>query len=120
MLWLSLKGSGKELVPLDIEIGPRPCGLGYVQGEIVRDNPFYPKGTVLLGHEFHYSRALPCEKSLTHLALTRGTGLGDRLDGLVINNTWASYTHIFAPAQTSWAPTLCGLAREWKSRKQNI
>ena len=105
------------VLPLDIEIGPRPCGLGYVQGEIVRDNPFYAKGTVLFGHEFHYSRALSCEKSLTHLALTRGTGLGDNLDGLVVNNTWASYTHIFAPSQGSWAPTLCRLAMEWKRRK---
>ncbi len=107
-----------NVLPLDIEIGPRPCGLGYVQGEIVDDNPFYAKGTVLLGHEFHYSRALSCPDKLTHLAISRGTGLGNSRDGLVVHNTWASYTHIFAPAQGAWAPTLCRLAMEWKRRKK--
>lgn len=103
------------VLPLDIEIGPRPVGLGYVMGEIVRDNPYYPKGTVFPGHEFHYSRACGQDGEKPVLALSRGRGLGNGQDALVFRNTWASYTHIFAPAQPAWAPALCRLAAGWQA-----
>lgn len=105
------------VLPLDIEIGPRPVGLGYVMGEVVQDNPYYPRGTSFPGHEFHYSRACGEKTAAPVLALSRGRGLGDGMDALVINNTWASYTHIFAPAQPAWAPALCRLAAQWRANK---
>ena len=108
------------VLPLDIEIGPRPMGLGYVHGEITGENPWYPAGSGIVGHEFHYSRACLDEatKKETTLRLSRGMGLGEGLDGLVSGNTWASYTHIFAPAHRQWAPTFVRLALEWRARRE--
>lgn len=108
------------VLPLDIEIGPRPRGLGYVRGEITRENPWHPAGSELIGHEFHYSYARLDEatKKETTLKLSRGMGLREGLDGLVHRNTWASYTHIFAPAQKEWAPTFVRLASEWREGRE--
>lgn len=103
-----------NVLPADIETDIHPHGLGYVQGQLQKDTPFYPKGFVLHGHEFHYSRAM--EGSLnpedTVLRLSRGKGLKDGLDAMVQGSVWGSYTHIFAPVIPSWAQAFCALAEE--------
>ena len=105
-------------LPLDIEFCPRPQGLGYVRGTIVRPNPFYAEGTLLSGHEFHYSRVLNASAGeAAVLGLERGMGLGQGRDGLIVGNTWGSYTHIFAPAVPGWAEGLCRMAMEWHARR---
>lgn len=86
----------------------RPQGLGYVEGEIVAENPFFPVGLKLRGHEFHYSSCIFEKKPRLALRLERGSGLcgepgGFGLDGLIHKNVWAAYTHIFAPAVPCWA-----------------
>lgn len=100
-----------DVFPVGVEWGKRPQGLGYVEGRITVENPFFPVGMSLRGHEFHYSKALgqiPCAMSLK-----RGTGMGNGNDGLVCNNVWASYTHIFAPAVPVWAPRFVAAARRF-------
>ncbi len=108
------------VLPVDIEICPRPQGLGYVQGTVRKETPFYPEGLELTGHEFHYSRALPegLVPADACLGLSRGKGLRDGLDALVTGRTWGSYTHIFAPVLPRWAERLCGLALEEKKRRR--
>ena len=105
------------LVPVDIEFCSKPQGLGYTEGCLVTDTPYYPKGTHLKGHEFHYSRLLSkntLQKSDYVLALSRGRGMGEMdgcaYDGFVLRNVWASYTHIFAPAVPVWAASFTRLA----------
>ena len=87
----------------------RPQGLGYVTARVVADNPFHPKGSFWKGHEFHYSR---CEwpqgrKPACCLELSPGTGMyeenGIHYDGLLARRTFASWTHLFAPAVPHWA-----------------
>jgi cobyrinic acid a,c-diamide synthase len=41
------------LFPYEFIMGKRPQGHGYTILEVARDNPFFPAGTVLKGHEFH-------------------------------------------------------------------
>ena len=111
------------IFPCAVEFCSRPQGLGYVEAEVTGDNPFHPAGTHFRGHEFHFSRVLPCRESGTAdraqsyvLSLRKGKGMakgpdGLYLDGLLSGNTFASYTHIFAPAVPHWAPAfvaLCG------------
>jgi cobyrinic acid a,c-diamide synthase len=97
------------LLPVRTRVFPRPQGLGYVEATVLAPNPFHPEGSVWRGHEFHYSR---CELAAPErnflLRLSPGTGMarspeGFGLDGLCVRRTFASYTHLFAPAVPHWA-----------------
>lgn len=101
-----------------VEWLPRPQGLGYVEAKVVGTNPFYPIGYVLRGHEFHYSR-LKLASGPFALELVRGAGIwrdshGMAYDGIVHNNVWGSYLHIFAPAVPCWAPAFTAMASTWR------
>ncbi len=97
-------------LPIALEQTARPQGHGYVLGAVDRDNPFLPRGARIAGHEFHYSR-LAGPAPATVLALERGTGLGERRDGIARGNVFASYTHIHAAGLPEWAPALVRAAR---------
>ncbi|KHK02118.1 cobyrinate a,c-diamide synthase [Desulfovibrio sp. TomC] len=102
--------------PVTTTLCARPQGLGYSVARVVRENPYHPVGTVLRGHEFHYSKCqaalgacagsggpgLPGAESFA-LAMERGVGMLDGLDGLVTANTFAAYTHIHADGAPHWA-----------------
>ena len=46
--------------PGDLAIEERPQGHGYLEARVDGENPFFPRGTLLRGHEFHYSEiAMP-------------------------------------------------------------
>jgi cobyrinic acid a,c-diamide synthase len=113
---------GKELViegrsfpmagvlPLSFGLFKKPQGHGYTVVTVERENPFYPVGAEIRGHEFHYSRVLGWSGSEGDLVfrMRRGVGIhGDR-DGLVFKNVLATYTHIHALGNPGWA---CALVR---------
>lgn len=114
------------IFPVETRFCPRPQGLGYVRAEVVLPNPYFPQGTVLRGHEFHYSLCHePADVSgrLEHaLRLCKGTGMGRDAgghgrDGLVRGRVWAAYCHIFAPAVPGWASRFVDLARCYRQER---
>lgn len=104
-----------NVFPLKAVWRSRPAGLGYVEGEVIGDNPFYPKGMRLRGHEFHYTSCEPLENTHYQIALSRGTGLAPGLDGLCRLNTWASYLHIFSPGLPLWSENFVRLAKSYQT-----
>lgn len=110
--------------PLRAVMHPRPQGLGYVDAHVHAENPFHPVGTVLRGHEFHYSR---CEATGTATipsctaTLSRGAGIveadGTAADGICTRNTWGSYTHIHALGAPHWAGRFVAAARKWRASR---
>ncbi|MDL2316039.1 cobyrinate a,c-diamide synthase [Desulfovibrio sp. OttesenSCG-928-A18] len=129
--------------PHSIEFCPKPQGLGYVEATVVRQNPFYPVGLRLRGHEFHFTRNIPPpaepgtqpgekappgkggddmrpDEAAYILELARGSGMqksaAGALDGLCVNNTFAAYTHIYAPAVPQWAESFVSLCRQVSAR----
>jgi cobyrinic acid a,c-diamide synthase len=91
--------------------------------ETLEENPFHPVGISLPGHEFHFSRCIPepTGAQLHTFRLTRGRGMitaldGSGRDGLLQNNTFASYTQIYAPALPHWAPSFVALCRKTKQQ----
>ena len=111
-------------LPLRIVWTPRPQGLGYVEGVVRADNPFFPGGSRLRGHEFHYSRCIPdADAPPPALELVRGSGMGRPCgsaaagDGILCRRTWAAYTHIFAPAEPRWAPAFVAAAAAWRKAR---
>lgn len=68
--------------------------LGYRQVEVVSDCLLGAAGTVLRGHEFHYSEisAMPAEIGRCYLLSRMGEGLG--AEGYRVGNCLASYVHL--------------------------
>ncbi len=95
------------IFPFISQSRPKPQGLGYIEARVTADNPFHPLNTVFRGHEFHYSRCRalgPCELALALSSESgKAEGMGKGADGLLHKNTFAAYTHLFAPAVPHWA-----------------
>ncbi len=118
--------------PVTTTLCARPQGLGYSLARVVRDNPFHPVGTVLRGHEFHYSRCqaalgscsgeipgLPGPEAFA-LAMERGVGMLSGHDGLLSRNTFAAYTHIHAEGAPHWAGNFVKAARAFAEGKRKM
>lgn len=93
-------------LPIVVEHTARPQGHGYMAATVDRPNPFFPVGTRLLGHEFHYSRVAGAFDGDTALAVERGAGLGRGRDGLCVKNVVATYMHLHALGTATWAAGL--------------
>lgn len=105
-------------LPVDVEVCPSPQGHGYGRLVVDRPNPYFPVGTQLQGHEFHYSRIIPAEKEHpTACAVQRGAGCYPGRDGLVTGNIWASYTHLHALATPEWAEGILRAAAAMRALK---
>lgn len=105
-----------NIFPVSAHFHPKPQGLGYVEARVTAPNPFHPQDYLLRGHEFHYSRAQFAAPSPTCLTLSTGTGMGNQQDGLLIRQTFASYTHIYAPAAPHWAINFVAAAVKAKAK----
>ncbi|MGD8876191.1 MAG: hydrogenobyrinic acid a,c-diamide synthase (glutamine-hydrolyzing) [Syntrophobacterales bacterium] len=108
---LNIKSSTYPMIqalPIDFQLEKKPQGHGYTRLEVVQANPFYPVGTTLKGHEFHYSRVTRFDLNPTSLAfaMKRGTGIMDGKDGVCYKNIVATYTHVHATGTPEWAEGL--------------
>jgi cobyrinic acid a,c-diamide synthase len=103
--------------PYDFIMDRKPQAHGYTVLEVAAENPYFPPGTVLKGHEFHYSRIHPepGPKERLVFRVARGAGLGASKDGLVYGNVLATFTHLHALGTPEWAPAL--VARAWEYRE---
>lgn len=103
-------------LPLWTEFTDRPQGHGYTALEAVVENPFIPKGELIKGHEFHYSRVVSLEESKVKFAfrVKRGRGLDGHRDGILKDKVLASYTHLHASSYEDWAWRMaeCAAARK--------
>jgi len=89
-------GERQEMVGLVPGRSQRGCTrvVSYVHGALTQDCPLGPKGTAIMGHEFHHSEMLMDEGVKYAIRLERGTGIKDGWDGMCEGNLLASYTHI--------------------------
>ncbi len=102
--------------PLTVVMSKKPQGHGYVVGEVVEVNPFYPVGSIIKGHEFHYSSVpkWPEHKFSFALKLHKGKGILEHFDGIIYKNTAAFYTHVHALGCKFWAEGFVGAACSYK------
>ena len=120
---LVLEGRGYPMagvLPLAFGLFKKPQGHGYTVVSVERANPYYPAGTEIRGHEFHYSRVLRWSGSDDDLVfrMRRGVGIhGDR-DGIVFKNVLATYTHIHALGNPGWAPAMVRNAHAYRSARR--
>jgi cobyrinic acid a,c-diamide synthase len=84
--------------------------VSYVEGKSVSDSPL--GAATFRGHEFHYSDVRLSTDTRYAYELFRGIGIHDNLDGAVINNTLASYTHLHPVASEGMFRHFVGLCRK--------
>jgi cobyrinic acid a,c-diamide synthase len=101
--------------PLDFEFSPKPKGHGYTVLKITGKNPFFKIGTVLKGHEFHYTGPANLKNVRFAAEVKRGFGFDGRRDGLVYKNVFATYTHLHAMGVRNWARYLLPSGRPVKN-----
>jgi cobyrinic acid a,c-diamide synthase len=98
------------VIPSEVEICQLPQGHGYVVAEVVEDNPLFPVGLTLRGHEFHHARlSMPNGLSSVY-KIKRGHGIDGDVDGILYKNVFASYTHLHALGTPQWAEAFVSLA----------
>ena len=105
---------------LDLVVEQRltPQGHGYEVAVVDQDNPFFAAGTRLVGHEFHYSRLVDgSDRENSVLRVERGTGIGDKRDGISSGRVFASYLHLHAGASPGWADGFLALASQYATER---
>lgn len=90
--------------PVVYELHRRPQGHGYTLLEVERDNPLFPKGIRLKGHEFHYSGVLDWGGKDPRFACTvkKGYGFDGSREGLWVRNVYATFSHLHALGDSHW------------------
>jgi cobyrinic acid a,c-diamide synthase len=112
------------ILPLSFCLEKKPQAHGYTIVEVTGDNAFYEKGTVLKGHEFHYSRAIGDGKKegvSFSFQMKRGQGITEKRDGICYKNVLATYTHLHSYGAPEWAAGLVNKAAHYsKERKDDV
>ncbi len=107
-------------LPFTVLLEKKPQGHGYTVIEVDQPNPYFPVGTKLLGHEFHYSRIIENDVNKLNLVfrLERGHGITGHRDGISYKNVLATYSHTHALATPRWARALVDQARLYRGQYQ--
>jgi cobyrinic acid a,c-diamide synthase len=108
------------VLPVGFGMEKRPQGHGYTVLEVEKENPFFPVGSILKGHEFHYSRVLWLKEGKAYLVhrVRRGTGIDGAQDGLCFKNVLASYSHLHALGCAEWADALVEKAMLYRAKEK--
>ncbi|RME28124.1 MAG: cobyrinate a,c-diamide synthase [Deltaproteobacteria bacterium] len=117
--WIEERGARRKMVgalPFGVVREGKPQGHGYVEARIEEENPFLPVGTVVRGHEFHYSRVADETSGSCVMRLSRGVGLGNGRDGVLTGRLFACYTHLHALGVPGWAACLVDAASGGRDR----
>jgi cobyrinic acid a,c-diamide synthase len=100
-------------IAADTVMHAKPVGRGYVEVEASAAHPWWPAGTRLRGHEFHYSalRALDPQPAWAWM-MRRGHGVDGTHDGLLTGNLLAAYTHLRSTgSDNDWATAFVAFVR---------
>jgi cobyrinic acid a,c-diamide synthase len=122
---LNLEGRTYPMVgvlPIAFGMERRPQGHGYTLLQVEEENPFFPVGSEIRGHEFHYSRVLWVKGREAYFALRakRGEGIERQRDGLCCKEILATYSHIHALGYSGWASALVAKARQYKTKQKAL
>ncbi|TAL26385.1 MAG: hydrogenobyrinic acid a,c-diamide synthase (glutamine-hydrolyzing) [Nitrospirae bacterium] len=114
------------IFPIRFSLEKKPQAHGYSIVEVASNSPYYKKGDVIKGHEFHYSRVINpgAEKDFKKrnirfaFKMKRGEGIINGRDGLCYKNVLATYTHIHALGTPEWTEGMARKALEYKKERR--
>lgn len=103
---LTYRGETAEmvgLIPGRAVMHDRPQGRGHVRFTATPDHPWGAGAGDTRAHEFHYASIEGLPEGLRHARqMTRGVGLGNGRDGLVLVNTLAGFCHLRNTQDSPW------------------
>ncbi len=101
------------VLPIVFGFSKKPQGHGYTMVTVDGENPYYPVGTHLRGHEFHYSHVLEWKGKARDMvfAVQKGRGVVNKRDGICYKNVLATYTHVHSLGTPQWAEALVRVAQ---------
>ncbi|MEN2986352.1 MAG: cobyrinate a,c-diamide synthase [Thermodesulfovibrionaceae bacterium] len=106
------------LFPLKVKMFKKPQAHGYVLAQAEKGNPFFEEGVEVRGHEFHYSKVVDYKDGIkTGFKLKRGEGILEGRDGIIFNNTLATYIHIHALGCRDWLRGIFKKAKQYRELK---
>jgi len=109
LTWKNAKYDMVGVINADTVMEDKPQGRGYVQLETNSNHPWFinedkAKPSIISAHEFHYSKLINLSKSEKFAyKVLRGTGITNKQDGLIFNNSLACYTHQRNTLSNQWA-----------------
>jgi len=107
------------VIPAEVQVSEKPEGHGYVIAEIIDENPLFPIGLTVRGHEFHHSMVSIKNGVKFAYQVRQGHGIDGKRDGVLYKNIFAAYTHLHALGTPCWAEAFVSLAaREGKLRRR--
>jgi len=108
-------------LPVAFGMEKRPQGHGYTTLTVDQENPFFPVGARMRGHEFHYCRILSRKEDDAYTAyrVLRGAGMDGQRDGLCRKNILAGFTHLHALGTPQWAEAIIDAAWRYREARQN-
>lgn len=117
------KGESFEMcgvLPFRTFVHDTPQGHGYAEALVEHENPIFPVGMLIKGHEFHYSSIKTEEKTIKWIfTLKKGNGADNGKCGIQIGNTIATYIHIHASGCPKWADGFVSMVRNNKALGQS-
>ena len=108
------------IIPAEAQLSEKPEGHGYVVAEVMIENPIFPVGLTIRGHEFHHSSLVNLNGLQFAYRILRGQGMTGKRDGIVYKNLFASYIHLHALGTPEWAKGFVSLASKEKSGSRGI
>ncbi len=107
-------------LPVTFSLEKKPQGHGYTTLTVDHENPYFPVGTTISGHEFHYCRILSQgeENTYTAFSVRKGTGINGHREGLCRKNILAGFTHLHALGTPGWAGAIIDRARQYRNENQ--
>ena len=120
LIWEDKTYTMAGILPFTIGVSGKPQGHGYTTIEVEASNPYFSKGQMLRGHEFHYSYVVnTAEKpgALFAFRMRRGTGIWGGMDGFSYKNVLATYTHLHALGSREWVRGMMNSAADYKRKK---
>ncbi len=113
------------IIPWDFTVHAKPAGHGYSILEVVRDNPFFSRGTTLKGHEFHYSTPVPVRDGkhtagIFSCTVKRGNGFSKGFEGITRYNVFGTYTHVHALGHPGWGENITRAATAYRSEQKKL
>jgi cobyrinic acid a,c-diamide synthase len=103
------------LLPLSMEMTGKLVQFGYVTVEFIEDCLLGPKGTVIRGHSFHYSRIASRSEIETRYRVQYSMSGKEEREGFHCENILASYIHLHFRANPTVAESFIASVRRVRS-----
>jgi len=108
--WGAARTEMVGVLPCEVALCERAQGGGYVRLEPTAHHPWRGHGEVR-AHEFHHSKVVAMEPVNFAYRVARGKGIDGTHEGIIVDNTLATYAHLHAAATPDWAERFVAFAR---------